>query len=406
VQTFCSDDGLAVSQTICAEGLDCINGACVPAQPLVQVIFDTSESMNWLPYANTKPSTVFDYPACDDPLAPQSRLGIAKVAFATLFSDSAYDNVLFALQRFPQRLNPYVGIFCPSAQYQASNLMTGHVGIQASGGEWFKRYYPEVILEGFPADLRSNRAVLQQWLDFDELKVETDTPCSDDQDCPEGFCVGTVCHRFDNPEVRAPAAATPLGYSLFYAGEYFREFVVLEGATCILDADCRSPHHYCVDGRCRDRNRFCRQRSVVLFTDGVDTVAVGDFYQPQVQAKRLRAGLDCFDNNDCGRDYECVGATCQPASGNPCEQFQMSCAPYDVPVGDIGEGGNRLYDREGQPIELTVHVIDASGVIAASAPIAGYGRGLLVQAPLTDSAALLDSIRPVFDWKDADFCAP
>jgi hypothetical protein len=83
----------------------------------------------------------------------------------------------------------------------------------------------------------------------------------------------------------------------------------------------------------------------------------------------------------------------------------MSCPTYDVALGDIGPGGSRLYDREGQPIDLTVHVIDASGVVTASAPVAGYGRGLLVQAPLSDSAALLNAIRPVFDWKDADFCA-
>ena len=403
-QTFCNDSGTDIVQTACAKGLDCVEGSCVPAQPLVHVIFDTSESMNWTPFTDSKPAEVFRYPECDDPLLPQSRLGIAKNAFASLFSDAAYDNVLFALQRFPQRLNPYVGIFCPSAQYQARSLMTGHVGIQTTGGDWFSTHYREVLLERFPSDLKPNRLVLERWLDFDEVKVATEKTCVSDADCGAGFCVSSSCYEFENPEVRAPAAATPLGYSLFYAGEYFREFVVLEGAECALDADCDSPHHYCTEGTCRDRNRHCRQRSVVLFTDGVDTVAVGDFYQPAIQAKRLRAGLNCDTTAECGRAYMCTNGTCQPEGGNPCELLMMSCPQYTTSQVALGAEGNRLLDREGQAIELTVHVIDAAGYMSASAPVAGYGRGLLVQAPLDNSAALLEAIRPVFDWKDADFC--
>ena len=83
----------------------------------------------------------------------------------------------------------------------------------------------------------------------------------------------------------------------------------------------------------------------------------------------------------------------------------MSCPQYTTSQVALGAEGNRLLDREGQAIELTVHVIDAAGYMAASAPVAGYGRGLLVQAPLDNSADLLEAIRPVFDWKDADFCA-
>ena len=49
-QTFCNDGGTDIVQTACAEGLDCVEGTCVPAQPLVHVIFDTSESMNWTPH--------------------------------------------------------------------------------------------------------------------------------------------------------------------------------------------------------------------------------------------------------------------------------------------------------------------------------------------------------------------
>ena len=282
-QAICSPDGGNLKVQECLEGLDCIDGQCVPARPLVHVLFDTSGSMTWNPH--TGGEVPGDWPACDDPQNPQSRLGISKRAFSELFSDVQYDHVLFSLQRFPQRLDALLLPMCPGGAYETQDKITGHKGIYVIGddetGAWFTENLGEVLLVPFPkASFDSNRDELTAWLDFAELSTTTTDACNAHSDCAGGLCTapgtasGGVCRTFENPELRA-LGWTPLGTSLYYAAEYFRKYVVVDGAPCLLNVDCLSATYICDNGTCRDPNRFCRQRSIVVFTDGVDTASLG-----------------------------------------------------------------------------------------------------------------------------------
>lgn len=419
VQVICDEDGRYTTKQPCLEGLDCIDGQCVPARPTVLVLFDTSGSMSWTPKGDKPDPSAVIWPACDDVSAPQTRLGISKSAFHTLFSDGTYQHVLFALQRFPQHLDPALGPLCPSGAYSSQDLITGHIGKWAiaddTSGDWFVRNLAEVLLVPFPSSTdASNRAELKSWLDFQEETSLTDTPCTAHSDCPGGLCthpggVGT-CRYLDNPELRA-IGWTPLGQSLFYSGEYLRKFVVVDGRGCQLDGDCRSPTYFCEDGTCVDPNRFCRQRSIVVFSDGADTASLGSWLDPIVQAKRFRGGLDCTINAHCGAGFECIpSGTCQPVgaheSGNPCESVDGVCSLEERTFPEaVTQGADRLRDGLGRAIHLVVHVVDASGGHAGdTAAIAAYGGGLLVPADLASPTALLSGIKGVIDWKDANFC--
>ena len=424
-QVICNDSGTSMVNQPCLEGLDCVGGQCIPAQPYVHVIFDTSGSMIWrpdgTPLTYEEAVETSQWPGCDDPADPLLRLGVSKRAFSAIFDDPAYSRVMFGLQRFPQRIDPLAGPLCPSGAYQTQDVITGHIGqpfaIPDDGsGAWFQQNLSEVLLVAFPTVAAStNRADLLAWLDFDEELLVTESPCTAHTDCPGGLCTqpggGGVCRYFRNPELRA-LGWTPLGVSLFYAGEYFRKHVVTDGAPCTLAADCGSAAYYCIDGRCRDPNRFCRQRTIVVFTDGVDTASAGRFYQPVVQAKRLRMGLDCTGAADCAVGAECVASTCQPtgeAGMNPCAHLGLNCTapPMTEPYPEaMAAGAGRLRDRNGDPISITVHVVEASGgVTADAAGMAAYGGGLLVPADLADGASLIQKIQGVVNWKDPDFCA-
>ncbi len=386
-QTICSDDGTEILVQPCVDGLDCFSGQCVPARPQVHVLFDSSGSMTWTPFGGEVLGKT--WPLCDDPQAPQTRLGISKRAFTDLFADVQYEHVLFALQRFPQRRSQLTPV-CPDGAYEPQDMMTGHHGKytvdEQSDGSWFAESMGEVLAAPFPrSGFESNRAELMSWLDFNESADLT-----------------------TDPEIRA-TGWTPLGTSLYYAAEYFRNYVVVDGLDCTLDADCRTSTHFCVDGLCADPNRFCRQRSIVVFTDGVDTSSLGSWLDPVVQAKRLRAGLDCATAADCFTGFLCDEGP-GPPSGvhrpNPCAAGGGTGAPARRPCeGATAAGAERLRDANGDPIRITVHVVDGSGAIfAAGAGMATYGGGLLVPASLASSSSLLQAIKGVVDWKDVSFC--
>lgn len=429
-QARCDAAGLAVSREPCVKGLECYDGHCLPARPMVLVLFDTSASMGWSALGKELDSVdelrVSKWPACELPTAPLTRLGISKRAWADLFSEPVFDTVAFALQRFPQHLLAGKSQHCPGGGYTPADLLTGHpastelfsVPDDASGA-WFRDNLAEALLVPFPVNgPSSNRDSLRAWVDFNEKVVDTDTPCTTQADCPNGSCAqkGTGddhrCTVLENPELR-PTGATPLGLSLFYAGEYFRKFAVLEGAPCHLDADCPALGHLCDKGKCHDPNRFCRQRSVVMFTDGIDTASEGAWVAPSIQAKRFRYGLDCKTDQDCGKGATCASSgTCQPASEalDPCKRLGFSChiehEDRTFPKA-FAAGFTRLRDRLGAPIRITVHVVDATGAIGyENATVAAYGGGLLVPADLASPADLLKGIRGVIDWKDANFCDP
>ncbi len=419
-QVICDEDGRYTNKQKCLEGLDCIDGQCVPARPLVLLLFDTSGSMTWTPGGVDPPSSVVALPGCDDPLTPTTRLGISKRAFHTLFSDPLYDHVLFALQRFPQRLDPGLAPLCPGGSYSSQDQISGHVGKWAisdtAEGAWFSNNLAEILVTPFPTRATAeNRTVLRSWLDFDERSTLTGTLCSSHVECLGGMCTepggdGT-CRLLDNPDPRA-AGWTPLGQSLFYSGEYLRKYVVVDGRSCLLDADCLSPTYFCQAGTCVDPNRFCRQRSIVVFSDGEDTASLGSWLDPVVQAKRFRAGLDCNVHAHCGAGFVCASSgTCQPAgleaSGNPCSALGSTCSVEDRPFPQAtSAGADRLRDGLGQAIHVVVHVVDASGGLTSDSPaMAAYGGGLLVPASLASPTTLLEGIKGVIDWKDADFCA-
>ena len=115
------------------------------------------------------------------------------------------------------------------------------------------------------------------------------------------------CVVTTNAELRA-VGATPIGKSLFYASEYLRHFVLVEGQFCEEDADCASSNHSCVDGQCHDEFAYCRENVIVLFSDGAETenVHIDDFFHPRVQAKRLFYGLGCQTDADCLSGAMCL----------------------------------------------------------------------------------------------------
>ncbi|MFT7622525.1 MAG: hypothetical protein ACI9WU_001698, partial [Myxococcota bacterium] len=402
-QAICNDLGSEVVVQPCVEGLDCVpGGQCVPARAQVLVLFDTSGSMSWSP--DETEAVTGPYPVCDDSTAPRSRLGLSKRLFTELFADTAPGTVFFALQRFPQFIAGFAEPACPAGPYDHADLITDHRGKWAisdeADGAWFENNLSEILPVPFTrAPEEDNRAQLARWLDFEEALVATDTACVFHSDCPNGMCAGAstgggFCQELINPELRA-AGWTPLGMSLFYASEIFRKHVVVDGRECALDADCQTPVHLCREGRCVDPNRFCRQRSVLVFTDGVDTASSGSWFSPVVQAKRLRAGLDCKSSEDCFEGFQCTAEDgCQPHNNpdNPCEPLGAACprVSHTFPQAVI-EKAERIRDANGAPIRVTVHVVDVSGSTASdSAGMAAYGGGQLISSSLDDTSALLE----------------
>ena len=168
------------------------------------------------------------------------------------------------------------------------------------GEDWFKSNMKEVIGVPFSGGTDDNLDEVLQWMDgVEELVHLTAVTDCNATTCP-GFCDVGNCYLHTNHELRADGG-TPLGRTLFYAGEYLRRFVLLEGKACNSKADCSSPHYQCVEGHCRDPLYNCRQTVIVLFTDGGETMnkSKTDFFNPINQAKRMFVGLGCTLDSDC-----------------------------------------------------------------------------------------------------------
>ena len=88
------------------------------------------------------------------------------------------------------------------------------------------------------------------------------------------------------------ATQTPLGRSLFYAGEYLRHAVFIEGAR--VRRMLIAPHPITAALRARPTRLKMSQHSDHRLTDGVESVnyELSDFYHPRVQ-RRLHHGLGC-----------------------------------------------------------------------------------------------------------------
>jgi len=259
---------------------------------------------------------------------------------------------------------------------------------------------------------------------------ECDERCDDrvfqnQQDC-EQYCI-KACYRHDDPELRA-VGSTPIGQSLFYAGEYFRHFVIKEGLSCTQDADCESPDYLCLEGQCHDPLGRCRPNVIVIVSDGYETdhEDPDDFFNPRIQAKRFHYGLGCEDDSQCFNGAQCVNQRCLSSTlpleqtvcrgtGASCSQ-DAECPPYTCGLGMecpgeciqagfhyIHEGGqNRIFNEAGHPIALTIHMIDVSGGQQGSSLIVQAGGGMVFDVDLSDPELLVDRLTTLINSKADD----
>ncbi len=443
----CAADGLSTQTVLCPAGLACQGGGCRAIDGTVIVLMDTSGSMNWVPSLSTGASSCegdgcppWNFPVCDHPSAPRTRLGAAKVAVARMVDSDAAANLRFVLQRFPTVPRGHESPSCSSGYSTSTSpgpgspsTMSGDSGArQTTEAGWFGQNLREIVVAG-PTDVGEHSDLLR-WVDFVEAVSPSAAACEDDDDCDTGLCVESLCQQVDDPELRA-VGGTPIGKSLFYAGEFLRHRVLVQGKACNADADCGSPHHTCNAGTCDDPLRRCRPNAIVVLTDGAesDNRELDDFFHPRVQAKRLRYGLGCASDADCGLDASCDGGQCQPSSlasiqalgtvcssggaacesddecPDPCASSSDSCASScGRPDVDFVEGGgnDRLVAADGSLLSVPVHVLDATGDAERNVLLARYGGGSHSSVGADDVDALVAALTAIVgDLKFSRTCA-
>jgi hypothetical protein len=450
-QLRCNSLGIEWIGVPCPAGQACQSGSCREVAANVLILMDTSGSMNWrtdissapAPCAGASCDPPWSFPNCDSGALPRTGIGKAKKALAELFASPVTQNLRLAMQRFPQ-VEFGADIFGPiqptcdtgglSAAPLTSATMSGDNGTRATTeGSWFTQQLREILAVPFTVDEQSNLSDLARWVDFVEESGAPGAACSISPQCPVGsVCMSGGCRPVTNPELRA-VGPTPLGKSLFYAGEIFRHRVLVEGRPCTTTASCGSPHHVCIAGACRDSLADCRENIIILFTDGAETenVHITDFFHPRVQAKRLHYGLGCSGDADCVGGARCKDGICRPPAGavnetamvcetadlscsnvadcpDPCATWtgcQGFCTKSGVDLVD-GTGSDVLRDGRGVPISLTIHVVDASGVPGANRLIGEYGGGSQFSIDLSDSGAILEVLTTIIgDTKAEVGCA-
>ena len=416
----CDEWGTGFAHVPCPPGSACYSEQCEPIKHNVVLIFDTSGSMGSIGALDAVPCVcpsgckTKPYPACEDLQCPQSRLGLAKKVFNEIFNSDIFKRVQFAMLRFPQRekaessescgnlLDPNgIGHYTTlSAAGGNSDWITGDDNSHITpDGSWFDQYVNEVLCVPFPKDAQDDTTPKAlEWVDGDEVFEEIGPACQKNVDCPVGVCAldkqtgDGQCATHANHELRANGS-TPLGKSLFYAGEYLRKYGVVEGKPCEADADCGNVNYFCgPDKTCFDPLRGCRQNIVILFTDGVESPAtdISDFFNPLVQAKRLHYGLGCGFNADCMSGAKCKTGSCQDYN-----------APNPVLLIDGAQGANHLVDYKGDPIPVTIHVVDISvgSGDSSNSSIALHGGGVFYPVTSGDPEQLLQSISSILDVK-------
>jgi len=382
-----------------------------------------------------------------------TRLGKVKKVLGELVDSDAAQDVQLALQRFPQipftetfypaQCSPdattgyYMGYWEAVASFGGllpAFLMSGDDdSYTPAHGGWFTQGVDEIIAFPFSTSGATDLDMLGKWFDFHVAVESTGNICPFNGPCTGGPCLAGECYTNGNPELRA-GGGPPLGKSLFYAGEYFRHFVLVEGKSCQSTTDCGSPNYLCQDGYCHDPHAECRPNVIIAFTDGDETqnVHLTDFFHPRVQAKRFRYGLGCSAGSECGPDAQCVMGICRPPADvidenalaceigetpctsvadcpDPCASWggcQGLCIPAAVNL-DVGAGANRLRDLAGNPLSLTVHLVDASGIPGTNQLIAAYGGGQHFSVDLNDPEALLQTFGTLLgDAKYGFSCGP
>jgi hypothetical protein len=407
----CNEAGTGyVAEVPCSSGKACYDGECQPVRQNVLVIFDTSSSM----HAPLDPASfpkecessaincLSDFPTCDGPPGePRTLFSLSKRAFAEVLDESQGIGVQYALQRFPQIEDTRYAVspsLCHHGWYQHVGTMSGDdQSHDTATSTWFADHLGEVLFVPFPrrASL-SNAGQLQDWLDFSETiapNPQTAGPsCTQGTDCGVNYCVSVdgedQCVVHVNPELRA-AGQTPLGKSLFYAGEYFRRFVLVDGKSCQVSSDCGSTGYVCAEGSCRDPFRHCRDSLIVLFTDGGESAfqSEAEFFNPAVQAKRLAFGLNCTTTADCRGGASCQQGICLGAGQKASE----------VPTTVDLDGHSALSRADGSEITIRTAVVNlsagAGGSFGQNERIAKAGGGQSVPVTASDLATLKSAIK-------------
>ncbi|PKN58034.1 MAG: hypothetical protein CVU56_07780 [Deltaproteobacteria bacterium HGW-Deltaproteobacteria-14] len=444
----CNMNGTEETVERCAAGRACYEGKCETIRHNVLLIFDTSGSMHdyivpSIPtgidcgaglspcpggqacsdpdggecLASGTPIQCDDgnhgpcvqpWPVCDDPSDPLTLFGLSKAVYADGVNQAIGGFAQFALQRFPQRESATNGQNCWLGWYAPieGGKIAGDDGASATApGGWFDAGMSQAFVVPFPPrNSLDNSQKILSWLDNVESLSATDAPCTTSADCAGGRC-GTVngegrCFRHSNDELRA-GGETPLGKSLFYAGEYFRRFVRVDGKPCARSADCGSVGYLCKDDVCVDPYRKCRDDFIILFTDGEESQfkTEADFFNPTVQARRLAFGLDCTADEDC-------------RGGAVCGVDGMCSVPgADMVYAAINSGGyGALASPDGQPISIRTTVItlqaDHSAAISSNRRIAEAGGGAHIDVTATDpdafKAALIHAMSPNYKCEPED----
>ena len=424
----CNSIGTGTFATVCPNGQGCVAGACQVIQPNVLLLVDTSSSMNWTPSGNSdnpcpgQSCTPWLYPNCDDPAAPKRRLGLVKQALTELVNTESVGGVRLALQRFPQRAYTANAPKCDGGYWTQLLQLEGDDDFHSLSKPFLAQTLWQTVVHPFAEAGDTDVDALAQWFDFEEALADTSTPCADNAECGGTPCLGGHCQVYVNPELWG-FGLTPLGKTLFYAGEYYRHFVLVEGKACEADADCGSAAYHCEEGACHDPFRECRPNVVIAFTDGEESehFYTNDFFHPRVQAKRLHYGLGCESDADCAGGATCEDWVCRPppgevdeaglicdGGGTPCQTNSdckaFRCLPAQLDFADAG-GADHLEDAAGNVISLDVHVVDASHIEGANTYIAAYGGGEHFPVDLDDPGVLLETFQTLLgDAKDATVC--
>jgi len=366
------------------------------------VIFDTSGSMDdsvpcICPGVGC-PSKPF--PECEDKDCPATRIGLAKYVFRKLIASEEIQAVNMVITHFPMDVDS-TSDGCDGGYYSGKSEITGDNDSHATlDWDWFDQNIQEILSVSFPLTIEEDNLVQAGiWFNNQESLAASEEPCSGG--CPGGFCSGSVCWYHDDPELRADGG-TPLAKSLFYAGELYRKMIYVQGRSCAVDADCANPNYFCVDGACHDPYRLCRTNMVLMLTDGMQSASLTNFFNPRVQAKRFRYGLCCATDEDCFEGSECTGA-------GDCGLYPHLNS-LDGTEPDVIEGPCRLHAYNGEPIQVTTHVIDLSdggGGELTNKQIADEGGGQYHHASQADPNILLMQMFEVLDFKlDLLSCVP
>ncbi len=402
---FCAADGMGWNLSPCPPGWGCVeDGVCRQAHPRVIVLVDTSGSM----LLDTESPGRMEYGGCGSIEAKGSRLAESKRLFRRLFADPLPTEPRMGLFRFPQRV--FVDPECETTQVVGIGRLTGDDNRHATPGErggWFRRSLNEALLAPLPVSAHEDgRAEVLRWLNGEELVRPTNRACVDDSECTGGLCWQRACYRVVEPELRA-AGTTPLGRTIFYVGEYLRHSVLIDGRPCARDSDCPSQGYRCGEnGRCFDPLGSCRLNHIVILSDGEDNHATGptDFFHPLNQARRLRYGLGCRGDFDCGEGATCEPpGTCRPPGepptgggrhGAPDPERLAVLLAYTDP-----EGYQRLYTEGGRAAQIELHVLDVTD-FPDNRLLAWLGGGEYISGVLEHPEAVLRAMELLFDSKE------